>query len=105
MRVYAYGEVARHTERALQVESVLEVREPLKRCDLLLALGEAMLAMEQSPRAVAPVAAEAFELAEANGDGRRAAHAAVQALDALSRPWHPISLRDTPQVRQWVARA
>jgi DNA-binding CsgD family transcriptional regulator len=104
MRVYAYGQAARHIERALQVESVLEVREPLKRCDLLLALGEAMLAMEQSPRAVASVAAEAFGLAESNGDARRAARAAVQALDALSRPW-PLSLQDTPDVRAWVERA
>jgi DNA-binding CsgD family transcriptional regulator len=103
MRVYAYGEAARHIERALQVESVLEAREPLKRCDLLLALGEAMLTMEQSPRAVA-VAAEAFGLAESNGDVRRSARAAVQALDALSRPW-PLGLQDTPDVRAWVERA
>jgi DNA-binding CsgD family transcriptional regulator len=104
MRVYAYGEAARHIERALEVESVLEAREPLKRCDLLFALGEAMLTMEQSPRAVASVAAEAFGLAESNGDVRRAARAAVQALDALSRPWFPI-MQDTPEVRAWVERA
>jgi predicted ATPase len=93
MRVYAYGEAARHLDRALQIESVLEAREPLKRCDLLLAMGEAMLAMEQSPSPVAGVAVGAFGLAEASGDGQRAVRAAILALDALSRPWPDQSAR------------
>jgi hypothetical protein len=73
MRVYAYGEAARHLERALQVESVLDIRQPLERCDLLLALGDAMLGMDQAPRHVTPIADEAFELAESNRDERRGA--------------------------------
>ncbi|HEY1293214.1 MAG TPA: AAA family ATPase [Chloroflexota bacterium] len=103
-RVYAYGAAARHLDRALQIESVLEVRAPVIRCELLLGMGEAMLAMEQSPGTVAGVAAEAFDLANANDDGQRAARAAILALDALSRPWHPVSLLDTPEVREWMAR-
>src|SRR5262249_6157707 len=64
MRVYAYGEAARHLERGLQVESVLDVRQPLQRCDLLLAMGETMLAMEQAPRRIMAMAGEAYQLAE-----------------------------------------
>jgi DNA-binding CsgD family transcriptional regulator len=105
MRVSAYGECARHLERALQVENVLEPRAPLKRCDLLLDLGEAMLTMQQPARAVASVASEAFRLAESHADSPRAARAAVQALDALSRPWAPTSLPRTAEVHDWVARA
>src|SRR5215471_5298 len=72
IQVYAYGEAARHLERALLVESVLDTREPLKRCDLLLAMGEAMLSMEQSPRRVVGTAREAYQLAESSADERRA---------------------------------
>jgi DNA-binding CsgD family transcriptional regulator len=104
MRVYAYGEAARHLERALEVESVLDVREPLKRCDLLLAMGEAILCMEQVTPAVTGIATEAFDLAEQMSDPRRAARATVLALDALSRPW-PGVLANTPEVREWVQRA
>jgi DNA-binding CsgD family transcriptional regulator len=104
MRVYAYGEAARHLERALQVEAVLEVRQPSKRCDLLLALGDAMLGMDQSPRHVTAIAEEAFELAESNRDEQRAARAAVLALEVLSRPWYPSSLKGTPEDRKWVER-
>src|SRR5579859_2480904 len=99
-----HGEAARHLERALQVEAVLEVRQPSKRCDLLLALGDAMLGMDQSPRHVTATAEEAFELAESNRDEQRAARAAVLALEVLSRPWYPSSLKGTPEDRKWVER-
>jgi DNA-binding CsgD family transcriptional regulator len=103
VQVYAYGEAARHLERALLVESALDTREPLKRCDLLLAMGEAMLAMEQSPRRVVGTAREAFQLAETHADERRAARAAGQVVDALSRPW-PSGLEDTAEAHEWVGR-
>lgn len=104
IRVYAYGEAARHLERALQVETVLEVRQPWKRCDLLLALGDAMLGMDQSPGHITAIAEEAFELAESARDHQRSARAAVLALEVLSRPWYPSSLKGTPEDRKWVER-
>ena len=105
MQVFAYGESARHLERALQVESVQEVRDPLKRSELLIELGEAMLAMQQPADAVVAVAAQAFGLAESGGSSSRAARAAVQALDALSRPWAPINIHHLSEMREWVTRA
>jgi DNA-binding CsgD family transcriptional regulator/tetratricopeptide (TPR) repeat protein len=105
MRVYAYGEAARHLERALEVESVLDVRDPVQRCDLLLALGEAMLPMEQPRRIADIVAPEAFAIAESLGDGRRAARVAIQAMDGLSRPWNAAIFPTAADVQVWVERA
>ena len=105
MRVYAYGEGARHLERALEVEGVLEVRDPVKRCDLLLALCEAMLPMEQPRRIADIVAPEAFAIAESLGDGRRAARVAIQAMDGLSRPWNAAIFPAAADVQVWVERA
>jgi hypothetical protein len=104
MRVSAYSDSARHLEPALQVETVLKTRAPLKRCDLLLSLGEAMLAMQQPARAVVSVAAEAFQLAESEADSTRAARAAIQALDALLRR-APTVVPHIEEVNEWVARA
>ena len=41
--VYAYGEAASHLERCLAVQEVLDPDDKAKRCDLLLALGEALI--------------------------------------------------------------
>ncbi len=85
LSVYAYGEAARHLEQALEVQAVLDPDDHSKRCDLLLALGEAMLPLEDPLRVSATVAPEAFALAEALGDADRAARAAIQALESLIR--------------------
>ena len=69
--------------RRSKVQEVLDPDDKPKRCDLLLALGEAMLPLEEPRRVADTVAEEAFELAEALGDSPRAARAAVQALEAL----------------------
>ena len=42
MSVYAYGEAVRLLEQALQVQDVIDPDDREKRCDLLLALGEAL---------------------------------------------------------------
>ena len=72
LAVYAYGEAVRHLEQALEVQEVLDPDDKAKRCDLLLALGEALLPAGEPTRAVDEVAPEALELAEALGDRRRA---------------------------------
>jgi hypothetical protein len=61
---------------------VLNPADSEKRCDLLLALGEAMLPADEARRVSETVAPEAFALAERNRDSARAARAAIQALDA-----------------------
>ena len=52
-------------EQALEVQEVLDPAAKTQRCDLLLALGEAMLPTDQPRRVAETVASEAFALAEA----------------------------------------
>jgi hypothetical protein len=75
MGVYAYGEAVRHLEQALAVQEVLDPHDKAKRCDLLLALGGALVSAGGATRAIETVAPEALEIAEATGDRRRASKA------------------------------
>jgi hypothetical protein len=101
MSVYAYGEAVRQLERALDVEDVLDPKVGTRRCELLLALGEAVLPTDQPSRVAESVAPEAFVLAESCQDSPRATRAAIHALDALFR-----SKSGTPvNMREWVERA
>ena len=88
-------------ERALQVQAELDPDDALTRCDLLLALGEALLPTDEALRVNDRVAADAFALAEANQDHPRAVRAAMQALDAMYRA----SDIGGSQFGQWVIRA
>ena len=49
--VFAYAEGVRHLERCLQVQEVLDPDDKDKRCDLLLALGQALV-LAGEPRRV-----------------------------------------------------
>src|SRR5205823_1851824 len=102
--VYAYGEAARHLEQALAVQEVLDPDDKAKRCDLLLALGEALLPSGELLRAVEQVAPQALELAEALGDPRRASRACQLACTAL-RNYGNFTMVGTPLYRQWAERA
>jgi hypothetical protein len=82
MTVYAYGEAARHIEQALAVQEVLDPDDKAKRCDLLLALADALLPAGESSRVVSAIAPEALALAEASGDRERASRACQDALEA-----------------------
>ena len=64
LAVYAYGEAVRHLEQALQAQEVLDPDDDAKRCDLLLALGEALGPAGEPLRAAEDVAPQALELAE-----------------------------------------
>jgi predicted ATPase/DNA-binding CsgD family transcriptional regulator len=101
MNVYAYNEAVRLLERALQVQAELDPDDALTRCDLLLALAEALLPTDEALRVSDRVAADAFALAEANQDHPRAVRAAMQALDAMYRA----SDIGGSQFGQWVIRA
>jgi DNA-binding CsgD family transcriptional regulator len=107
MAVYAYGEAVRLLERALAVQGVLDPDDHIKRCDLLLELGEAMLPSEESKRAATQVAPEAFALAELVGDARRAARAAVLALEALLRAGgsSTSTIWESVEFKEWATRA
>lgn len=104
MAVYAYTEAVRLLEQALQVQEVLDPDDKAKRCDLLLALADALgpagnplLVMEQ-------VAPEAFKLAEALNDGARASRASLRALESFQR-YGTGSLMNTPEFAEWAKRA
>ena len=106
MSVFAYGEAVRHLEQALRTQEVLDPDDKTKRCDLLLALGEAMLPMEEPRRVADTVAAEAFAIAETMEDSHRAARAAVQALEAFSRrQGGDTSIWRSGEFVEWAGRA
>ncbi|HTE83122.1 MAG TPA: hypothetical protein VK821_00125 [Dehalococcoidia bacterium] len=84
LAVYAYGEAVRHLDQALAVQEVLDPDDKLKRCDLLLELGEALLSLGQTTRAEETLAPDALRVAEALGDRRRAFRACRIAIRARS---------------------
>jgi len=104
MSVFAYAEAERHLNQALKIQEVLDPDDAGTRCDLLLALGEAILPGEDPRRAETRAAAEAFALAEVLQDSDRAARAATLALEALLRE----TLRNNvtgDEFRAWAERA
>jgi len=104
--VYAYGEAVRLLEQALKVQRVLDPGNRGKVCDLLLALGDILRDAGQPWHALDRELPEAFSLAEALGDKRRAARACFLALVALElegglMPW----LWSSTGAAEWVERA
>ena len=83
LAVYAYGEAARLLEQALQVQEVLDPEDRGKRCDLLLALADALCHAGDPRRALDLELPQALAQAEAMGDGRRASWVCRLALLAL----------------------
>jgi predicted ATPase len=81
--VFAYGEAARQLERTLVVLDLADPEDTSKRCDLLLALGQALWPAGENERVIAHVAPDAFALAEKQGDRSRAFRACRLALDCL----------------------
>jgi tetratricopeptide (TPR) repeat protein len=94
----------RHLEQALKIQEVLDPDDKLKRCDLLLALGDAMLPMDNPRRLAETVAEEAFVIAEGMADSPRALRAALQAAEALlSTPGYAADV--SVMREEWVDRA
>jgi class 3 adenylate cyclase len=104
MSVYAYGEAARHLEQALDVQEVLDPDDKVKRCDLLLALGEALQAGGMPVRVLEAVAPEALSLAKQLDDRSRASRACQQALAAITaqQGFSPIG---SPSLQSWADEA
>jgi tetratricopeptide (TPR) repeat protein len=101
--VYAYGEAVRLLEQALKVQEVLDPGDKARRCDLLLALGDALLLAGEHQRVASTEAPQAFSLAEAITDKPRASRACLLALSGLSA-FGPTSMT-SPEAAQWAARA
>src|SRR6266508_2032665 len=64
MAVFAYAEAEQHLRRCLEVQEVLDPDDKRRLCDLLLALGEAMLPQEDPGLVADSVAGQASVLAE-----------------------------------------
>jgi predicted ATPase/DNA-binding CsgD family transcriptional regulator len=79
--VFAYGEAARHLERALVVQELADPDDIARRCDLLLALSEALFPAGETDRVIDQTAPEALQLADRLGDPRRAFRACRLALE------------------------
>jgi len=104
--VYAFGEAARLLEQVLKVQEVLDPEDKGKRCDLLLALGDILRDAGQPWRALDVALPEAFSLAEAIGDKRRAACACFWALVALELEGGLMpQVWSSPEAVGWTERA
>ena len=100
MRVHASGQAEYLLRQALLAQDVLDPDDTVKRCDLLLKLGESLLPQEQPARRRCGVTS----VCARRGEWRslRSARAAVQALEALERVPPGTSTADAAA---WVARA
>ena len=102
--VSAYTEAVHHLERALQVQEVLDPDDRAKRCDLLLALGGALLPAGEPQRTVDTIGPEAFALAEALADSGRAARSAHLVCTTLGAMSAGLQF-GTAQAGVWLERA
>jgi tetratricopeptide (TPR) repeat protein/archaellum biogenesis ATPase FlaH len=101
--VYAYGEAVRLLEQALKVQEVLNPEDKAKKCDLILALGGALLLGGEHQRVVGTEAPEALGLAEAIADNTRASRACLLAMKGLVV--YGTVLMPSAEAVEWTARA
>jgi len=99
--VFAYGEAARHLEQALKVQQVLDTGDHARRCDLLLALGDALLPAGEPQRVFESVSPEALSLAESLGDSPRAFRASHLGAVALHQHGGLVALMG-PEYKRWA---
>ncbi len=104
MAVFAYSEAAGHLERCLAVKEVFDSGDKAKRCDLLLALGDALIP-QGAVRRLEEVAEEAFSVADALGDGLRAARAVHLARRGLETRYGAVPASLTEAGLLWQQRA
>jgi serine/threonine protein kinase/tetratricopeptide (TPR) repeat protein len=101
--VYAYGEGVRLLEQAIKVQEVLDPEDKAKKCDLLLALGDALILAGEQKRVIEIEAPQALALAEAIADNTRASRACLRAMGALAV--YGSQLMVSPEAAEWAARA
>ena len=102
--VYAFGEASRLLEQALKVQEVLDPEDKAKRCDLLLALSQALRYNVEPRRTLDVELPEAFSLAEAIGDSTRASRACGEAFSSLYL-YRALPAFGTPEAAEWAKRA
>ena len=71
--VYAYGEAVRLREQVLKVQEILNPQDKQTKCDMLFALGEALVLAGEAQRYIDDVGREALSLADGIGDVERGA--------------------------------
>jgi tetratricopeptide (TPR) repeat protein len=101
--VYAYGEAVRLLEQALKVQEVLDPEDKARKCDLLLALADALLLAGNIQRVIEMEAPQAYSLAEAIADNTRASRACMLAMRGLMA--YGTTFMTSPEATQWAARA
>jgi tetratricopeptide (TPR) repeat protein len=101
--VYAYGEAVRLLEQALKVQQVLDPEDKTKRCDLLLALGDALLLAGDYQRVVGSEAPQALSLAEDISDNTRASRACLLAIRGLGMLGPTLMV--SAEAEKWAAGA
>jgi tetratricopeptide (TPR) repeat protein len=101
--VYAYGEAVRLLEQALKVQEVLDPEDKARKCDLLLALGDALLLAGEHQRVATTEAPQALSLAESIGDKKLASRTCMLAMKGLG-VYGPIFIA-SPSAAKWAARA
>ena len=99
--VFAYAEAARLLERTLVVLDLADPEDTSKRCDLLLALGQALWPAGETEQVIAHVAPDALALAEKLDDRSRAFRACRLALDCLQAQGG-FSLILSPEYLRWA---
>ena len=102
--VFAFGEAVRLLEQTLKVQEVLDPENKEKRCDLLLAMCQALLSAGEYQRIFDVEAPAALALAEEIGDSERAGLVCREALVALSHTNAGTSYA-SPEHEKWVERA
>jgi tetratricopeptide (TPR) repeat protein len=101
--VYAYGEAVRLLAQALEVQEVLDFENKAKRCDLLLALGDALLLAGEPQSVIDIEAPQALSLAEAITDNTRASRACLLAMKGLVI--YGTTTMASPEAAQWAIKA
>ena len=82
--VFAFGNAVRQLERALALQNVVDPNDDVRRCDILLALGEALGPLGETPQVIERIGPDALQVAEKLGGRSRAFRASRLVLEALS---------------------
>jgi tetratricopeptide (TPR) repeat protein/ribosomal protein L40E len=99
--VYAYGEAVRLLDQAIKVQEILDPEDKAKRCDLLIALCDALYLVVDTRRILEVEAPVAFSLAESLGDSSRAVRACIPAIWSIVVEQASFG---TPEAEKWVER-
>jgi DNA-binding CsgD family transcriptional regulator len=102
--VFAYGEAARQLERALAVQDLVDPDDRARRCDLLLALGEALYASGESEQVIGRLGPDALAHADALADRSRASRVCDLVLECYGNQGAATSTAK-PEYLMWAERA